>query len=490
MITAGIDCGTQSTKVICYDSDIKRIVCMTNEAHSIIEKNDGTREQLASWYVDAVVKCFQQIPKEIRTQIKGIGVSGQQHGFVALDEEGNTLVPVKLWCDTSTTLQCKELTEKLGGKDEVFSLIGNYILPGYTVSKVLYLKENNPEKYQKLAHILLPHDYLNYYLTGTYVTERGDASGTAYYDVRHKKWSKEVLAALDEERDLETLLPRILEPTEIAGYVRPAIIEQLGLSGKVVVSSGGGDNMMGAIGCGCVHEGDLVMSMGTSGTLFGFSNVPICDEQGRLAGFMASSGGYLPLLCTMNCTVAMEQIRKLFNVDVRKFDEIASKAAPGASGMLILPYFNGERTPNYPHGEAVLGGVNTLNLSMENIARASLESAVYSMRRGLDAFVEKGFSPKKLLLIGGGANSRVWTQIVSDIFGLPVSIPAIHESAAFGGVLQILSILEDKPLPEIAEKHCRLEDKEYKPQTDKKSFYQATYEKYKAYETGMKNLFS
>jgi len=309
MITVGVDLGTQSTKVVVFDSEKSEILYKATSSYNLIERKDGSREQKVEWFISALIDCFNQIPQSIKLQIQGIGVSGQQHGFVALDENGEALTNVKLWCDTSTEVQCKELTKRLGGEEKVFSLIGNQIKSGYTVSKILYFKENNPKSYSKLAHILLPHDYINWYLTGKYTCEMGDASGTAMMDVRNKCWSKPVLKALDSERDLTDCLPRIIASTEEAGKLNEKVAKVLGLKKGIPVSCGGGDNMMGAIGCGCTNEGSLVMSMGTSGTLFGYSEKPVCDKKDRLAAFLSSSGGYLPLLCTMNCTVASEEIR-------------------------------------------------------------------------------------------------------------------------------------------------------------------------------------
>ncbi|MGD1821353.1 MAG: xylulokinase [Pleomorphochaeta sp.] len=489
-IVAGIDCGTQSTKVVCYDSISKEIIAKATSSHKLISKEDGTREQMASWYIDAIKDCFSQIPSETKFLIEGIGVSGQQHGFVALDENKEVIVPVKLWCDTSTSAQCNEITEKVGGEDKVFELIQNQILPGYTASKILYLKQNNKEAYDKLAHILLPHDYINFYLTNNITMEEGDTSGTALFDVKNRCWSKEILKAIDSERDLSTCLPRIIKPNEIQGFVRESVAKELGLNYEVIVSCGGGDNMIGAIGCGCTHEGSLVMSMGTSGTLFGYSEKVVSDRRSRLAAFISSSGGYLPLLCTMNCTVVSEQIRNLLKIDVKELDILASKAEVGSNGISILPYFNGERVPNYPNGEATIFGMNSANTSRENISRAALESGVFAMKIGLDAFVELGFKAKELILIGGGANSKIWSQMVSDIFNLPVTIPTIQESAAFGGAIQVLSLIEKITIDECAINHCGQNIKaSFSPVEENYEKYKKAYGKYLKYDKALSPLF-
>lgn len=488
-VVAGIDCGTQSTKVLCYDSKQKKVITTVKYNHKIISDKNGLREQKGEWYIEALVNCFNQIDKSIRKEIKAIGVSGQQHGFVPLDENGNLLANVKLWCDTTTAKECDIITKKLGGKEKTFDLIKNQILPGYTASKILFMKNNNPEIYKKLKHILLPHDYLNFFLTNKYVMEEGDASGTGLYDIVNRKWSKEVIDAIDS--NLINLLPNIISHDEPIGRVSEKAAKTLGISTDVIVSCGGGDNMMGAIGAGCTQEGSIVISMGTSGTIFGFSNKPIFDKKNRLAAFMASSGGYLPLLCTMNCTVGSEKIRSTFDLGVKEFDSLAEKTKPGCNGIIMLPYFNGERTPNYPNGEAVLAGLNFENTTKENIARAALESAVFALKVGLEAFIEQGFNPKKLILIGGGAKSKVWSQIVSDILELPVVIPIVEETAAFGGALQSLSVLEKEKINDICIKHCNFhDDRLFYPIKENSLLYKEAYKKYKNYDKALSKMFS
>jgi xylulokinase len=233
------------------------------------------------------------------------------------------------------------------------------------------------------------------------------------------------------------------------------------------------------------------MSFGTSGTLFGYSEKCIADEKERLAAFISSSGGYLPLLCTMNCTVASEQIRDLFKKDVKEFDTIAASAPIGCNGVTLLPDFNGERTPNYPNGKATIIGLNTTNTNEANIARAALESAIYSMKVGLEAFVEQGFKAKKLILIGGGAKSKVWCQMISDAFGLEVVIPEISEAAAFGGCIQVLSLLENKKISEVAKEFVTMSDSNhYLAESKNYRAYENSYKSYRKYDSALSTIFS
>ncbi len=490
---AGIDTGTQSTKVIVYDYESKRIVAEGSSPHELISRTDGTREQEASWWIDAIRESFDQIPQTIRDTIEAIGVSGQQHGFVPVDNNGNVLYPVKLWCDTSTALECDEITDEFGGSAALLERTGNQVLPGYTASKILWLKKNHKDLYDMMAKVLLPHDYINWYLTGEYTMEYGDASGTALLSIESREWDTEVLRALDHTRDLLKVLPRLIGPQERAGYVSESAAMEFGIPKGIPVSSGGGDNMMGAIGTGTVSSGVLTMSLGTSGTIYGYSDTPVIDKGGALAAFCSSSGGWLPLLCTMNCTVASELTRVLFGKGVKEFDAGAETAPAGAQGVMMLPFFNGERTPNYPHGRGCLVGFDDKNMTEENISRAAMESAIFGLKMGLDAFISLGYTPREVRLIGGGANSPLWRQIAADILELPIVIPTIKEAAAFGGALQALWCLraDGSPLSSITDEHISLDlEKGCEPAAVAAKTYKEVYASYSAYVEAMAPLFS
>jgi xylulokinase len=436
----GIDLGTQSCKVIVYDYEHKQAAAQAQAPVDMIAEQDGTREQKAEWYNTALKTCFDQIDGALKKTIGAIGVSGQQHGFVPLDGEGTPLYNVKLWCDTSTAAECDELTAAAGGEAALIQEAGLPMRSGYTAPKVQWLKKHKPELFARLRHVLLPHDYINYLLTGEYTAEYGDASGTALFDIRERKWSKKVSDLIDPA--LFNYLPPLVAPGEAAGTVSEKAAGEFGLPAGIPVAPGGGDNMMSAIGTGAVRDGFLTMSLGTSGTLFGFSASPVADPTGNLAAFCSSTGGWLPLLCTMNCTVASEEFRALFNLDVGAFDREAAKAPIGAEGLVVLPFFNGERTPNLPNGRASVNGAAGGNFTRENLARASLEAAIFGMRIGLEGFYEMGFKAREIRLVGGGAKSPIWQSIVANVMKLPVRVPAGTEAAALGGALQALWCLE------------------------------------------------
>lgn len=436
-LVAGLDAGTQSIKLVIYDPEQRQVVATTSAPLELISADDGSREQHASWWVDGVRACFAQLDAATRAGIAAIAVSGQQHGFVPLDAEGNVLAPAKLWCDTSSSRECDEIMQAVGGAARCIALAGNPIPAGYTASKLPWTRKHRPEAYARLAKILLPHDYLNFWLTGEMFCEHGDASGTGWLDVRTRQWSKELLHAIDPQRDLSACLPPLVE-LGTAFTVLPGIADELGLSHGVRVAVGGGDNMMAAIGTGCVVPGRLSMSLGTSGTLFAYSDTPVIDQEGAWAAFCSSSGGWLPLICTMNCTVATETIAKLFGFSTRDGDARIAATPPGADGLTMLPFLNGERTPDLPLGKGVLAGMDLHNVSQAHFYRAAMEGATYSLKYGYDAFVRAGMSFDRIVLTGGGSKSAAWRQMVADVFGLPVDVPQQAEGAAFGAALQAL----------------------------------------------------
>lgn len=436
-LVAGIDAGTQSLKVVVYDPAGRSVLASTSMPLSLDSGADGSREQQPDDWVAALNGCFHAIDPSLRRRISALAVSGQQHGFVAVDAAGEVLAPAKLWCDTSTSVECLQIMDVAGGAAHTIELAGNPILAGYTASKLPWTKTHRPQAYAQLSTILLPHDYLNFVLTGQRFCEYGDASGTGWLDVRTRTWCTALLRATDPQRDLAECLPRIAAPEEVFD-IDPAAAATLGLPASVKVAVGGGDNMMAAIGTGCVVPGRLAMSLGTSGTLFAYADAPVVDPNGAWAAFCSSTGGWLPLICTMNCTVVTEQVADAFGFSTRYGDGHLRATPPGADGLTLLPFLNGERTPDLPHGKGVLAGLDTSNMSPAHFYRAAMEGATYSLKYGFDAFVRAGMRFERIVLTGGGSNSGEWRQLVADVFDLPVDVPMQSEGAAFGAALQAL----------------------------------------------------
>jgi xylulokinase len=436
-LTAGIDAGTQSVKVVVYDDQSRRVLASTNAPLELVSGDDGSREQHPDAWVNAVRTCFGSIDSALRRKVRALAISGQQHGFVPVGAGGEVLAPAKLWCDTSSAAECLEIMDAVGGVERCIELVGNPILAGYTASKLPWTRKYRPEVYRQLHKILLPHDYLNFWLTGEAFCEYGDASGTGWMDVRTRQWSHLLLNAIDPRRDLLSCLPPLVA-IGTTFPIRAQRADELGLSSDVLVAVGGGDNMMAAIGTGCVVPGRLAMSLGTSGTLFAYSDTPVIDPAGAWAAFCSSTGGWLPLICTMNCTAATEAIAKLFGFSTRVGDAHILASAPGAGGLTLLPFLNGERTPDLPLAKGVLTGLSASNASAANFYRAAMEGATFSLKYGYDAFLSAGMNFDRIVLTGGGAASAAWRQMVADSLGLPVEVPREVEGAAFGAALQAL----------------------------------------------------
>jgi len=447
-LTIGIDSGTQSTKVIVWDRESGKVVAQAQAPHTMIpDLGPGHMEQHPTDWVAAMEDALERVLSQVdRTRIVGIGVSGQQHGFVPLDENGDVIRPAKLWCDTSTIAECDQLTEALGGESECIAKIGNRFLPGFTAPKILWLKNHEPDNFNRLRHVLLPHDYLNHHLTGQYFMEFGDASGTAIMDVRNRTWSTEVMEAIDP--GLVGWLPPIRPSHEPAGNLRAAWAEKMGLSTDVVVSAGGGDNMMGAIGTGNVSSGVVTASFGTSGTIYAYSEDPVIDPRGEIAAFCDSTDGFLPLLCTMNVTSVTEGVRDLFELDHDALTAAVLEAPAGSNGLLLLPYLEGERTPSVPDGSGVLLGLSNATFNRSCLTRAMMEGVTMGMNFGMRRLKALGIDASEVRLTGGGARNPAWRQVIADIFGVNVVAMVEDEGAALGAALQAAwccDQLEGKP---------------------------------------------
>ena len=432
----GIDSGTQSTKAVVLDLEKGKVLAEARAPHSLIAGLPvGHMEQHPAQWVRALEKVLAEVCAKVdASQIRGIGVSGQQHGFVPLDRDRQVIRPAKLWCDTSTVEECSLITRALGGPRQAIRKTGNLILPGFTAPKVLWLKRNEPANYRRLRHVLLPHDYLNFHLTGNLTMECGDASGTALMDVRSRKWSKEAIAAVDPR--IEAFLPSLSPSHALAGVIRPKLAAKLGLRGDTVVSAGGGDNMMGAIGTGNVTAGVVTASFGTSGTIYAYSDKPVIDPLGEIAAFCSSTGGWLPLLCTMNVTAVTEAVRSLFGMGFPELENAVRSVPAGSHGLVMVPYFSGERTPNVPDGTGVLLGLSSKTLAAAPMARAAMEGVTLGMNYGLRRLASLGVKAREIRVTGGGAKSAVWRQIMADVFGVPVVGMVEDEGAALGGAIQ------------------------------------------------------
>jgi D-xylulose kinase len=436
----GIDSGTQSTKALVVDARNGRVLGEGAARYDVLPNLPaGHKEQHPDTWIVALKKAVRASLKDAGargSEVVALGVSGQQHGLVPLDAQGQVIRPAKLWCDTSTTAECEEITSALGGPKATLRTLGNAVLPGFTASKILWLKKHEPHHFQRLATVLLPHDYLNWWLTGSLFMEYGDASGTALMDVRRRRWSDAAAQAIDP--DLLSKLPTLSPSHQPAGHLQPSAAQALGLPQGLLVSAGGGDNMMGAIGTGNTRPGVVTASFGTSGTIYACAPKPVVDPQGEIAAFCDSTNRWLPLLCTMNVTVATEMVRRDFKLDHAAFEKAASRAPAGSDGLLLLPYLEGERTPNTPDGTGVFFGVRPQTFDAPHFARATMEGVTLGMNYGLQRLATLGLQARQVRATGGGARSRLWRQIMADVFQTEVVTLKVAEGAAFGAALQAL----------------------------------------------------
>lgn len=438
MYFLGIDSGTQSTKAIVLDLDTGKILATGHSSYDLIPGlPPGHLEQHPQDWTVAVESCVKQCVDKLgadRSKIAGIGVSGQQHGLVALDANDQPVRPAKLWCDTSTQPQCAELAHEFGGQPGIIALAGNAMLPGYTIPKLLWMKQNEPENFAKTTTILLPHDYLNFWLSGVKRMEYGDASGMGILNVNTREWCYELCDYIDAR--VRSMLPPLGSSRSVHGRLRAELAQAWGLGDSVIISAGGGDNMMGAIGTGNIRPGVVTASFGTSGTLYGVAGSPVVDGQGEVAAFCDSTDQWLPLVCTMNVTVVTEEVREMFGWDLKQLEEEVKTAPAGAEGILFLPYLNGERTPNLPNGSGVIHGLRPTNMKPANIARAAVEGATLGLAYGLKRFRDLGMNPTEIRLTGGGSKSATWRQIAADCFNAEVVTLNTSEGAALGAAIQ------------------------------------------------------
>ena len=484
----GIDCGTQGTKAIILDAVSGQVLGQGAAAHKLISGANGRREQDPAQWLDALTLATRRalLAADVDGQaILGIGVSGQQHGLVLLDHQGKVLRPAKLWCDTETTEENDRLLTHLGGDKGSLERLGVVIAPGYTVSKLLWTREQHPEIFSRIAHVMLPHDYLNYWLTGRSCSEYGDASGTGYFNVRTRQWDLQLLRDIDPSGRLQAALPELIDAHAAVGTLLPGIADHLGINPRARVSSGGGDNMMGAIGTGNIKPGAITMSLGSSGTVYAYADQPKVSPDAAVATFCSSSGGWLPLICTMNLTNATGVIRELFDLDIECFNALVAQAPIGAEGVCMLPFLNGERVPALPHATGSVLGLNMSNLTQANLCRAVVEGTTFGLRYGLDLLRHNGLQSRSICLIGGGSNSQVWRQIVADTMNTPVICTEQSEAAALGAAIQAAWCTSwanghEDSLEDLCERCVKFDlASETLPIADNVAAYQQAYERYR-----------
>jgi xylulokinase len=442
----GIDVGTTSARVLVID-DLGQVVANATAEYPMYTPRPLWAEQNPEDWWQAVLLAIPQALADAQitsAEVAGIGLTGQMHGLVLLDAEGQVLRPCIMWNDQRTAAQCAWIMETIG-RERFLELTMNPALPGFTAPKIIWTRENEPEVYARVAHVLLPKDYLRYRLTGVYATEVSDASGTVLLDVGQRRWSEEVLRALGIPREW---LPRCVESPAIMGEITTEVAALTGLRAGTPVVGGGGDQAASAVGSGIVEPGLVSVTLGTSGVVFAYTEAPARDPQGRLhtfchavpnkwhvMGVTLSAGGSFRWL---RDTLGMEEksVAALSGVDPYEIlTAEASNAPVGCEGLLFLPYLTGERAPYPdPNARGAFFGL-TLRHSKRHMVRAVLEGVAYSLRDCLEIFRDLGIPIRQVRAAGGGARSLVWRQVMADVFGTELVTINVIDSTAFGAAL-------------------------------------------------------
>jgi xylulokinase len=359
-----------------------------------------------------------------------VSIAGQQHGLVVLDADRRVLRPAKLWNDTESAPDAEALVVRIGAEAWAAGC-GSVPVASFTITKLAWLHRCEPDVFARVAHVLLPHDWLTSQLTGRLTTDRGDASGTGWWSPHDQDYRTDLLDLVDDAVGWRELLPEVLGPAEVAG-------DWEGLR----VGPGTGDNMAAALGIG-LRPGDLALSLGTSGVATCISDRPTADPTGTVAGFADATGRYLPLVCTLNATKVTDAVARLVGVEAAGLDPLALAAPAGAGGLVLVPHLDGERTPNRPGATGTLAGIRS-DVTREQLARAAVEGVVCNLLAGADALArwEPGVTEGATVLVGGGARSAAYRQVVADLTGRPVVIPDDDELVARGAALQAAAVLE------------------------------------------------
>lgn len=423
----GLDVGTQGTKALLADVEAGTIVARAATAYGLIEGlASGAAEQHPNTWWSAVRECVHAMARQADLgRVRGVGVSGQQHGFIALDAAQRVIRPAKLWCDTSTAAEARELSR----------VLGRSVPTGFTASKILWLKRHEPAHFARLAHVLLPHDWINLRLSGELAMEAGDASGTGLFDPASRSFDARACYAIDE--GLEAKLPRLVAPHEPIGRLTRVAAHELGLPAGIPIAPGGGDNMCAAIGSGATRPGVATLSLGTSATVFAYSRTPVLDPAGLIAPFCDSTGGWLPLLCVMNATGVLHEVARAFpGHDLDALTRAAERVAPGCDGLLFLPYLQGERVPDLPQATGTLLGIRPGSLEPGRLFRAALEGVALNLAWGVQRMRALGLALDSVRLVGGGAKNALWARILAAALDARVQRLDETESAALGAALQ------------------------------------------------------
>ena len=435
MYFLGIDLGTSSVKVLAINDKSEIIGDVSKEYPVYFPKDKWAEQNPDDWWektVEAIKELIQKynIPNN---EIRSIGFSGQMHGLVALDSDNKVLFPAILWCDNRTELECEQITEYFG-KDKLREYTANKCLTGFTAPKILWVKNNMPQEFDKIKHIMLPKDYIRFKLSGDYAIDFSDASGMLLLDVKNKRWSKEMCEYLNVKEDM---LPKLCESYEVTGVVSEEVKKELGLSGEILIVGGAGDQAAGAIGTGTVEEGIVSVTLGTSGVVFAAHESFSVDNDCRLHAFCHANGKYHSMgvmLSAANCFKWWKD-SIIKDSNIKELEEEAEKVNIEENKLIYLPYLMGERTPySDPNAKGAFVGM-TMNTTRGHMTRAVLEGVAFGLKDSLEILKDMNIPINEIRLIGGGAKSPIWRQIIADIFDCKISIINTNQGGGLGAAI-------------------------------------------------------
>ena len=439
----GIDLGTSGTKTVLFDQNGNGICSATEEYPMYTPQNGWAEQDPNDWYNAAVATIRTVLSRSgvSKDDVAALGISGQMHGLVMLDEKNEVIRNSIIWCDQRTAKECEEITEKVG-YDNLIRITANPALPGFTLSKLVWVRNHEPENYAKCKHVLLPKDYVRFMLTGDYATEVSDASGMQMLDVPNRCWSKELLGMLDIDI---SLLPKVYESPEVTGHISARAAELTGLSEKTLVVGGAGDNAAAAVGTGVVEDGKAFTTIGTSGVVFAHTDKLAIDPKGRVHTFCcAVPGAWHVMGVTQAAGLSLKWFRDNFcaaerttaeamGVDVYELtNQEAARSPIGANKLIYAPYLQGERTPHLDSNcRGIFFGLSAMH-QRRDLLRAVMEGVTFSLNDCLQVLDGMGVAPETMLACGGGGKSPLWRQMLADVMNCPVATTVNTEGPALG----------------------------------------------------------
>lgn len=447
-VVAGVDSSTQSCKVELRSDDDFSLLATGTAPHP--EATPPSSEQdPAAWWTAFVAAFRMALAQVSNAEVVAISVAGQCHGLVALDAERRVVRPAKLWNDTTSAAELARVVARIGA-DELIRRTGSLPTAAFTLGKLAWLAANEPSNLERTATMLLPHDYLTFRLTGRFVTDRSEASGTGYFDPAANQYLPEFLRAAAGERDWASMLPEVESPDVAVGEVLPSVLAELGLSDSVLVGAGGGDQHASAVGLG-LEPGGVVFALGTSGVVFATTAEPVRDLSGMINGVAAMQGGFLPLACTLNAAKVTDTFARLLGVDHAELSRLAL-AAEG-EGPTLAAFLDGERTPNRPGASGLLADVRT-DTTREAVARAAYEGVIFGLVGGARHLASLGVDVTGAVLsVGGGSRAEAYNQFLADAMGREVLVADAPEAVARGAALQSWAISHGLTLTEAMSSH-------------------------------------